>query len=134
MTKLEFSDADIYDICLSYDHSFGLMNAEARGMLIFKCKEWIRAISKNIGSKFGPAVQKEPSPIQSTGDIWKDVQSDMEQRRKFGINKYGTPLQAHNGRNPLVDAYQEALDLVVYLKQAIEELDDRMRNDGPEVA
>lgn len=31
------------------------------------------------------------------------------------------PLQAHNGRDPLVDAYQEALDLVVYLRQAIEE-------------
>jgi hypothetical protein len=31
------------------------------------------------------------------------------------------PLQAHNGRNALIDAYQEALDLVVYLRQAIEE-------------
>ena len=35
--------------------------------------------------------------------------------------EHGTPLQAHNGRDPLVDAYQEALDLAVYLRQAIEE-------------
>lgn len=35
--------------------------------------------------------------------------------------KYGTPLQANNGRNPLIDAYQEALDLCVYLRQEIEE-------------
>lgn len=31
------------------------------------------------------------------------------------------PLQPHNGRNALIDAYQEALDLVVYLRQALEE-------------
>lgn len=40
-----------------------------------------------------------------------------------GRRKYGTPLQAHNGRDPLVDAYQEALDLCVYLRQAIAERD-----------
>lgn len=32
------------------------------------------------------------------------------------------PLEpAHNGRDALVDAYQEALDLTMYLRQAIEE-------------
>lgn len=49
------------------------------------------------------------------------VLKDMEERRKHGIEKYGTPLQPHNGRDPLIDAYQEALDLCVYLRQAIEE-------------
>jgi hypothetical protein len=39
----------------------------------------------------------------------------------MGIAKYGTPLQTFNGRDPLIDAYQEALDLAVYLKQAIME-------------
>lgn len=38
-----------------------------------------------------------------------------------GRSKYGTPLQANNGRDPLVDAYQESLDLCVYLRQAIAE-------------
>ena len=39
----------------------------------------------------------------------------------MGIEKYGTVLQPNNGRNALVDAYQEALDLAVYLRQRIEE-------------
>jgi hypothetical protein len=48
---------------------------------------------------------------------------DMENRNKAGIEKYGTPLQPHNGRNSLQDAYEEALDLAVYLKNAIIELE-----------
>jgi len=43
----------------------------------------------------------------------------MKARRKMGIEKYGTPLQPNNGRNALIDAYQEVLDLAVYLKQKI---------------
>jgi hypothetical protein len=51
------------------------------------------------------------------------VIADMHERDQVGRERYGTPLQAHNGRDALVDAYQEALDLVVYLRQAIEERD-----------
>jgi len=39
------------------------------------------------------------------------------ERRAVGVRKYGIPLTTHNGRDPLIDAYQEALDLVVYLAQ-----------------
>ena len=46
----------------------------------------------------------------------------MKGRDNVGRAKYGTPLQAFNGRNAIVDAYQEALDLVVYLRQVIEEM------------
>lgn len=49
------------------------------------------------------------------------TQSMLDRIYNFGRQKYGTPLTADNGRDPLVDAYQEALDLVVYLRQAIEE-------------
>ncbi len=63
--------------------------------------------------------QKPPKPSQ--GDVWLLVLKDMEERRQHGIEKYGTPVQPFNGRDALVDAYQEALDLCVYLRQAIEE-------------
>lgn len=66
-------------------------------------------------------IDEQVPPKHSTGDVWLLVLKDMEGRRLHGIEKYGTPLQAHNGRDPLVDAYQEALDLCVYLRQAIEE-------------
>lgn len=57
----------------------------------------------------------------STGDITELVIADLKQRRELGILKYGTTLQAFNGRHALIDAYQEALDLCQYLRQAIEE-------------
>lgn len=41
----------------------------------------------------------------------------LMQRRQQGIARYGHELQCHNGRDPLVDALQEALDLCLYLAQ-----------------
>ena len=40
-----------------------------------------------------------------------------------GKKKHGTYLRIHNGRDALMDAYQEAIDMVMYLKQAIMERD-----------
>lgn len=64
---------------------------------------------------------RQPPPQPGRGDIQLAVIEDLNTRREFGIAKYGTPLQADNGRDALVDAYQEALDLVCYLRQVIEE-------------
>jgi hypothetical protein len=47
-----------------------------------------------------------------------DILNDMRQRDAMGRERYGVPLTADNGRNHLVDAYQEALDLLVYLVAA----------------
>lgn len=64
----------------------------------------------------------QPTPTPNEGvAVWELVISDMRERDQFGRHKYGTPLQVFNGRNPLVDAYQEVLDLAVYLRQEIEE-------------
>lgn len=64
----------------------------------------------------------EPDPVKTAGrPIWELVIEDMQERDRAGRAKYGTPLQANNGRDALVDAYQEVLDLAVYLRQAIEE-------------
>lgn len=64
--------------------------------------------------------QPAPTP-NSSKPIWELVIADMQERDRVGTEKYGTPLQAHNGRDALLDAYAEALDLAVYLRQAIEE-------------
>lgn len=64
----------------------------------------------------------EPAPIKNDSrPIWDMVVQDIRDRDEAGRKKYGTPLQAGNGRDALVDAYQEALDLVVYLRKEIEE-------------
>ena len=49
----------------------------------------------------------------------------MKDRDIIGRMRYGTPLQPHNGRDALADAYQEALDLCAYLRQAIFERDGK---------
>ena len=65
------------------------------------------------------AATKEPMPIKGKVDILPLVVSDLCKRDKIGTVKYGTTLQSHNGRDPLIDAYQEALDLCMYLRQTI---------------
>lgn len=88
-------------------------------------------------------VQPQPAPIATAGpSVWQLVMADvrdpekipggmvpfvypgimlatMAEREQFGLKKYGVPVQAHNGRDALIDAVQEALDLIVYLKQAL---------------
>lgn len=67
-------------------------------------------------------VADQPPPIPNEKPaVWNLVITDMRERDQVGRQRYGTPLQPHNGRDALVDAYQEALDLAVYLRQEIEE-------------
>lgn len=69
-------------------------------------------------------MTNQPTPTPTGGKpIWELVIADMHERDQVGRFRYGTPLQAHNGRDALQDAYEEALDLAVYLRQAIEERD-----------
>ena len=66
----------------------------------------------------------QPKPKENTLPyVWDLVKQDINERDETGANKYGTRLQPNNGRDVLKDAYQEALDLVVYLRQAIYERD-----------
>ena len=64
----------------------------------------------------------EPKPKKNTNPaIWDLVLKDIKDRDDYGLKKYGTRLRPFNGRDALIDAYQEVLDLVVYLRQLIYE-------------
>jgi hypothetical protein len=70
---------------------------------------------------WGTSVSNPP-PKKTDGPHIADlVLADILERKRIGMQRYGTPLQAHNGRNALRDAYEEALDLAMYLRQALEE-------------
>ena len=56
--------------------------------------------------------------------IKEEVINIFKERDEFGRNKHGTPLQPFNGRDSLFDALQENLDLIVYLRNAVEESTD----------
>lgn len=45
------------------------------------------------------------------------VADDFRARIQLGIERYGHPLETHNGRDAALDAYQELLDAAHYLKQ-----------------
>ena len=63
----------------------------------------------------------QPDPIPTDEQpVWELVIEDMKARDQIGRARYGTPLQVSNGRDSLADAYEEALDLVVYLRQEME--------------
>lgn len=73
-----------------------------------------------------PATAEQPPPVANDRPaVWDLVLADMAARDALGLARYGTRLQPGNGRDSLADAYAEALDLAVYLRQAIHERDGR---------
>lgn len=65
------------------------------------------------------ASAHQPDPTPGKQEVAKFVLQDIQERIGAGYKKYGTKLMTHNGRDALWDAYQEAIDLVMYLRQAI---------------
>lgn len=77
------------------------------------------------------AREPEPAPVITEGAVvWHFVVNAVKARVEMGVQKYGTPLQAGNGRDALMDAFQEAIDLVMYLGQVILERERVIR--GPD--
>lgn len=68
-------------------------------------------------------MQPTPKP-NNTQPIHEQVIEDIKRRAEVGKQNYGTYLQVGNGRDSLLDAYEEAQDKALYLKQAILERDD----------
>ncbi len=82
----------------------------------------VEPVDNGDGTETVTLIDDQPPPVPNDRPaVWELVIADMQDRDRVGRARYGTPLQPHNGRDALVDAYQEALDLVVYLRQAIEE-------------
>ena len=67
-------------------------------------------------------IEDQPAPIPNDRPSIHDlVLQDMLERKAIGLERYGTPLQAGNGRDALIDLYQELQDAVAYTRQKIEE-------------
>ncbi len=66
-------------------------------------------------------IKDQPAPDGGWGNVQALVREDLEVRERVGTERYGTSLQLFNGRNAMVDAYQEVLDLACYLRQHLAE-------------
>lgn len=79
-----------------------------------------------------PATAAQPAPSGDGVDVTEslvalphvptELAQDFARRSLQGRAKYGVTLRTHNGRDALVDAYQELLDAAVYLHQAFLEM------------
>lgn len=68
----------------------------------------------------------QPLPNKVEGPNMQDlVIQDIQKRLEVGIQRYGSGLKAHNGRDSLLDAYEESLDLCIYLRQVMFERDGK---------
>lgn len=73
------------------------------------------------------ASEHQPDPTEGRDVVLHAVIADLEERAEVSKEHYGTYLKTHNGRDALWDAYQEALDLCMYLRQEIMEREDSQR-------
>ena len=89
---------------------------------------WIRSAAAYLKSRQLEeiaTVEGQVAPVVG-GPIWpfliaQELHKDLDARAAMGEAKYGECLRAHNGRDALLDAYQELLDAWVYLRQRLEE-------------
>jgi hypothetical protein len=69
-------------------------------------------------------VAEQPAPIPNDRPAIQDlVAADIAERKRVGIERYGTPLQGFNGRDALRDLYEELLDACQYVRQLMYERD-----------
>ena len=77
-----------------------------------------------LDTNFGTLHQDGPTEDENSKSVTDLVIQDLKDRREGGVEKYGKELLTHNGRDPLIDLYQELVDAVVYLRQALQERKD----------
>lgn len=71
----------------------------------------------------GEHVEQDVPVVNDGVSMQSLVRQDLDDRERVGIQRYGTSLQAFNGRDAVRDAYEEAMDLTVYLRQVLAERD-----------
>ena len=82
----------------------------------------------DIAKALDGVAMHQPAPLRNDQACIQDkVIADIVERKRVGLERYGTLLQSFNGRDALLDAYQEALDLVIYLRQELDERAEKKR-------
>jgi transcriptional regulator with XRE-family HTH domain len=71
------------------------------------------------GHRTAAATQRQAPPKPGSEEVLPALIADLQARSAQGATKYGHALQTGNGRDAMVDAYQEVLDLAMYFKQLL---------------
>jgi len=76
------------------------------------------------------AATPEPPPVYGGKVVLDYVLEDLRARAEMGKRKYGNYLTTDNGRDALMDAYQEQLDSIMYTRQLILEREEELELSG----
>ncbi|MGE0539729.1 MAG: hypothetical protein AB7R89_06085 [Dehalococcoidia bacterium] len=68
-------------------------------------------------------MAEQPMPGAGTAAVFPELIKDIEARRQKGIETYHRELEIHNGRDALLDLYEEVADALAYFKQLLMERD-----------
>lgn len=79
-----------------------------------KLKDSQSIFQKIVALKVIPIIPEKKS-------VQDMVIEDIEERKKIGLENYGTLLYTDNGRSMLQDLYEELLDACCYLRGLLEE-------------
>lgn len=82
---------------------------------------WMRSAALYLKMRIEPGLSQVGEKLVADPVVAHAIIRDIEARADLGTEKYGEALRAFNGRDALVDAYQEVLDAWVYLRQNREE-------------
>jgi hypothetical protein len=125
---LTYEDAQAhYDRIFLHGDGSGGMRLSEEGGSGSRSRPAVFTTAKGEGrttpTRAGRAGDSQPMPRQTgTGPVvHEQVMRDLSGRLALGVRRYGTPLRAFNGRNSTQDAYEEILDLAVYLRQSLDE-------------
>jgi hypothetical protein len=86
---------------------------------INKINGWYKRVRAS-GTPFADSNYLPNPSINIDPILVKDlVQADFNWRVSAGREKYGTYLQVEDGRDPLIDLYQELWDSIMYLRKEL---------------
>ncbi|QJD53997.1 hypothetical protein SEA_GALACTICA_50 [Streptomyces phage Galactica] len=69
-----------------------------------------------MGDKRDPK-RDQPLPQPGQLNVQQVLAKALVERMQYGIDKYGSPLETFNGRDPIRDVWEELLDALTYMTQ-----------------
>lgn len=69
-----------------------------------------------MGDVRDPA-RDQPLPTPGQTNVQEALAAALLERMQYGIEKYGSPLETFNGRDPIRDVWEELVDALTYMTQ-----------------
>lgn len=79
-------------------------------------KKLTKRAARFVAAQKRPKAQKRTQYRPAIGNL---VIDDIVEKMRMGKKKYGEFLRPFNGRDPLVDLYQELIDATKYVRQCL---------------